>query len=159
MAFMHVWARDRLQAAGAVRMSRVILEAHAAIMVNQAIDGSAFDLSAACNIYYYLNCLPSRVGHWVCVFRGSASRSRASAPSTLRRSPARAESSCQLAPLPSTTTSPLPHPDAPTVASPPTAPTARCIASPLVPSRWLHSRTRCPLPGSVRLPLPRHLCP
>jgi len=49
MAFMHVWARDRLQAAGAVRMSRVILEAHAAIMANQAIDGSAFDLSAACN--------------------------------------------------------------------------------------------------------------
>ena len=156
MAFMHVWARDRLQAAGAVRMSRVILEAHAAIMVNQAIDGSAFDLSAACNIYYYLNCLPSRVGlrlPWVCL------PLRASAPSTLRRSPARAESSCQLAPLPSTTTSPLPHPDAPTDASPPTAPTARCIASPLVPSRWLHSRTRCPLPGSVRLPLPRHLCP
>ena len=57
MAFMHVWARDRLQAAGAVRMSRVILEVHAAIMVNakQAIDGSAFDLSAACNIISKLN--------------------------------------------------------------------------------------------------------
>ena len=50
MAFMHVWARDRLQAAGAVRMSRVILEVHAAIRVNakQAIDGSAFDLSLSC---------------------------------------------------------------------------------------------------------------